>query len=70
MSIVLNNISKSYGGRQVLENLSFEIPDSGIFGIFGGSGCGKTTLIRIICGRREVFGGVSGGQADADDDGA
>lgn len=61
MSIVLNNISKSYGGRQVLENLSFEIPDSGIFGIFGGSGCGKTTLIRIICGLEKADGGsVSG----------
>ena len=61
MSIVLNNISKSYGGRPVLENLSFEIPDSGIFGIFGGSGCGKTTLIRIICGLEKPDSGSVGG---------
>lgn len=57
MSIKIKNITKSYGGKTVLDNLSFEIPDSGIFGIFGPSGCGKTTLLRILCGLEEADSG-------------
>lgn len=48
--MIIRNISKSYDEKKVLDNLSFEIPDKGIFGIFGASGHGKTTLLRLICG--------------------
>lgn len=48
--MILKNITKSYSGKVILDNLSFEIPDSGVFGIFGASGRGKTTLIRLLCG--------------------
>lgn len=59
--MIIRNISKSYDGKKVLDKLSFEIPDKGIFGIFGASGHGKTTLLRLICGLEkpdsgEIFG--------------
>lgn len=64
MPIILKNISKSYAGKKVLDNISFEIPDSGIFGIFGASGSGKTTLVRILCGLEKPDGGeISGAGA-------
>lgn len=55
--MILKNISKSYGENQVLKDLNIEIPDCGIFGIFGPSGGGKTTLLRILCGLEKPDGG-------------
>ena len=46
--IELQNISKSFDGVLVLDNISAEIPDSGIFAICGASGSGKTTLLRCL----------------------
>ena len=43
--IELQNISKSFDGVSVLDNISDGIPDSGIFAICGASGSGKTTLM-------------------------
>lgn len=48
--MIIKNVSKSYDGKIVLDNVSFEIPEKGVFGIFGASGHGKTTLLRLICG--------------------
>ncbi len=49
--IEIRNISKSFGRRkQVLRNVSFEVPDGTFFTLLGPSGCGKTTLLRIIAG--------------------
>lgn len=50
MGIEFINISKSFNGKDILTNLSFSIPSTGVFGIFGPSGSGKTTLLRILCG--------------------
>ena len=55
--IELQNISKSFDGVSVLDNISAEIPDSGIFAICGASGSGKTftaTLLGTEVGR-QVF---------------
>jgi len=46
--LTLQNISKSYGKIQALNNLSFEIPQSCVFGVLGPNGSGKTTLLSII----------------------
>lgn len=50
MSITLENVSRSFEGRQVLKNVSMTLPDQGAVCFFGPSGCGKTTLLRLICG--------------------
>ena len=43
-------ISKSYGSRRALSNVSIEIPSAGIFGLLGSNGAGKTTLLGILGG--------------------
>lgn len=46
--IKLKNIYKTFGEKRVLEGFSYEFPESGVVCISGASGCGKTTLLRII----------------------
>lgn len=46
--LTLQNISKSYGKIQALNNLSFDIPQGSVFGVLGPNGSGKTTLLSII----------------------
>ena len=46
----IQNISKSYQDKKVLDNISFNIPKGSIFGLLGPNGAGKTTLLRIITG--------------------
>ena len=46
--IEVQNVAKSYGGRILMEDLSFALPPAGIVGIIGPNGAGKTTLFRMI----------------------
>ncbi|MCI5113893.1 MAG: energy-dependent translational throttle protein EttA [Candidatus Electrothrix sp. AW1] len=46
-------ISKSYGDRILVEDLSFSLPPGGIVGIVGPNGAGKTTLFRMITGEEK-----------------
>ena len=46
--IECRNVSKSFGEKVALDNVSVSIPEGGIFGLLGPNGAGKTTLIRII----------------------
>lgn len=49
MSIIqCKHVSKSFGSKVALEDISLEIPEGKIFGFLGPNGAGKTTLIRII----------------------
>jgi sodium transport system ATP-binding protein len=48
--IKLEKLRKSFGGRPVVRDLSFEAPDGAITGLLGANGAGKTTTLRTICG--------------------
>ena len=48
--MIINNLSKSFGDKIIFDNLSLEINDGQITYIMGESGCGKTTLLRILAG--------------------
>jgi ATP-binding cassette ChvD family protein len=52
-----NNVTKSYGDRVLMENLSFSLPPGGIVGIIGPNGAGKTTLFRLITGQEKPDSG-------------
>jgi len=46
-----NGISKSYGEKMLIDNLSFTLPPAAIVGVIGPNGAGKTTLMRMITGQ-------------------
>lgn len=48
--ISVHNLSKSFAGKSVLSDLSLEIPDGTIYGMYGKSGIGKSTLAKVLCG--------------------
>ncbi len=48
MSVIVNNISKSYNETKAIENISFEVDNAEIFGLIGPDGAGKTSIIRIL----------------------
>lgn len=54
----ISNLSKSYGKKKVLENLSFNIAEGQIVGLLGPNGSGKTTLIKSINGLLQDYKGV------------
>jgi ABC-2 type transport system ATP-binding protein len=48
--IDVHGLTKSFGGRQVVRNLSMQVKRGTIFGFLGPNGSGKTTTIRMLCG--------------------
>ena len=48
--ILIHNLSKVYGKNTVLKNISMRFDVGKIYGLIGTNGCGKTTLMRCICG--------------------
>lgn len=55
--IEANHISKAYGDRVLIDDLSFKIPKGAIVGIIGPNGAGKTTLFRMITGQEQPDSG-------------
>ena len=57
------NVSKSFGDRLLIDNLSFKVPAGAIVGIIGSNGAGKSTLFKLITGKEQPDSGtVSIGQ--------
>ncbi|ADG89254.1 energy-dependent translational throttle protein EttA [Thermobispora bispora] len=52
------NLTKGYGDRLLIDNLSFDLPRNGIVGVIGPNGVGKTTLFRMIVGAEKPDSGT------------
>lgn len=48
--ITVQNLTKTYGRNTILRDLSIQFREGLIYGLVGANGCGKTTLMRCICG--------------------
>ena len=57
MTVKVKNLSKNYGKKKVLDNISFEAKKGEVLGIIGKSGAGKSTLIRILRGTDKEYDG-------------
>ena len=57
MTVKVKNLSKNYGKKKVLDNISFEAKKGEVLGIIGKSGAGKSTLIRILRGTDKEYSG-------------
>ncbi|MBS0429866.1 MAG: energy-dependent translational throttle protein EttA [Proteobacteria bacterium] len=55
--IEFKDVSKSFGDRMLIDNLSFNIPAGAIVGIIGPNGAGKSTLFKLIAGKEQPDSG-------------
>jgi ATP-binding cassette ChvD family protein len=55
--IEANHLTKSFGDRLLIEDLSFNLPKGGIVGVIGPNGAGKTTLFRMLVGQEQPDAG-------------
>jgi ATP-binding cassette ChvD family protein len=55
--VAAEHVSKGYGDRVLIEDLSFSLPRGGIVGVIGPNGAGKTTLFRMIVGQEKPDAG-------------
>src|SRR6186713_2657601 len=56
--IELSGVSKGYGDRLLIDNLSFKVPAGAIVGIIGPNGAGKSTLFRLVSGKEKPDSGT------------
>jgi ATP-binding cassette ChvD family protein len=56
--IEVEGLSKGFGDRLLIDNLSFKLPPAGIVGIIGANGAGKTTLFRMLAGQEAPDSGT------------
>lgn len=57
--IRVKNLQKSYAGRKVVDNLSFDVKKGQVFGLLGHNGAGKSTTIDLILGLKEPDDGLA-----------
>ncbi|MEM7518734.1 MAG: ATP-binding cassette domain-containing protein, partial [Planctomycetota bacterium] len=57
-TIRVSDLAIGYGGKALMEDLNFEVPQGSIFSILGGSGTGKSTLLRHMIGLQEPLAGT------------
>jgi len=56
--VVADKLTKGFGDRLLIDDLTFSLPRGGIVGVIGPNGAGKTTLFRMITGQEEPDGGA------------
>lgn len=56
--IEFENVSKAYGDRLLIDNLSFKVPPGAIVGVIGPNGAGKSTLFRMLTGKEQPDSGA------------
>jgi ATP-binding cassette ChvD family protein len=56
--IEFDHVSKGFGDRLLVDDLSFQVPPGAIVGVIGGNGAGKTTLFRMITGEEQPDSGT------------
>ncbi len=62
MSITVKNLTKVFGEKRIIENLTLDFPEKGLYVFLGESGVGKTTLLRMISGLdTDYTGEITGG---------
>jgi len=57
MVVEVEGMSKAFGDRLLIDNLSFKLPPGGIVGVIGPNGAGKTTLFKMLTGKEQPDGG-------------
>lgn len=55
--LTLSHVSKSFGSKKIIDDLSFTVPEHSIYGFIGQNGAGKTTTMKMILGLLPVDGG-------------
>lgn len=58
MPLKVDKLSKRYGNKWALRDVSFEVDDGSVIGLFGASGSGKSTLLKLIAGTAKPTGGT------------
>ena len=53
----VRNVTKQFGERKAVNNVSFKIREGEIFGFLGPNGAGKTTTMKMICGLSKITDG-------------
>lgn len=68
--IEVKNITKVYGNKKVLDNVSFTLEEGKIYGLLGRNGAGKTTILNLITNREILEDGeiIIGGKKSKDND--
>ncbi|EJF91439.1 energy-dependent translational throttle protein EttA [Bartonella melophagi] len=56
--IEVDNLSKAYGERVLIDSLSFKLPAGGIVGVIGANGVGKSTLFKMLTGQEQPDSGT------------
>src|SRR5271157_5426332 len=55
---MFEGVTKAFGDRLLIDNLTFKLPRGGIVGVIGPNGTGKTTLFRMIIGQEQPDAGA------------
>jgi ATPase subunit of ABC transporter with duplicated ATPase domains len=56
--LTVSNLTKSFGDRKLIDNLSFTVPPGAVVGIIGPNGAGKSTLFKLITGQVQPVAGT------------